>query len=378
MINRCLPAAACFLFAAGLFAAAPDKPPAVLFPDPVVATGKGFEIKRSAVADAFITEKTLMLEQQNMAIPESQRARVESDILLHMVVDKILAQKATADEKRKVGEEVTNYLDELKNAAPSEKQFQQQIEATGKTLEQIRAAYLEKRLARVVLARELVPSNAVSDAVVKRFYEDEKNATNFLVPEQVRVAHILISVLDPKTRQPLQPAQKREKEALAREIKAKAEKGEDFAALAKLYSDDTSTKDKGGEISFARHSLAGLEGFEMASFSLKTNQISDLVESPYGFHIIKLLEKQPASKLPFNADVATGIKEYLGNIEINKHLPAYLPKIQAEYNVIYLDPNYSPTPLLPPVPPISPVAPATPATPVTPARPVTPPIAPGR
>ena len=352
--------AAVFLLAAGLCAAAaPDKPAAVEFPDPVVATGKGIEIKRSAVTDAFITEKTVVLEQQNAAIPESQRARVESDILQHMVVDKILVQRATAEEKKKTDEEVTKYLDDLRTAAPSEKLFQQQIEATGKTLEQIKAAYVEKRLARVVLARELVPSNAVSDAVVKHFYDDEQNATNFFVPERVRVAHILISVIDPETKRQLQPAQKKEKESLAREIKAKADKGDDFAALAKLYSDDTSTKDKGGEIAFARHSL-GLEGFEMASFSLKTNQISDLVESPYGYHIIKLLEKRPASKLPFDDNVAAGIREYLVNQEVNKQLPAYIPRIEAEYNVKYLDPNFSPTPLLPA------------------ATPIPPPIAPGR
>ena len=340
--------AAVFLFAAGLCAAAaPDKPAAVLFPDPVVATGKGIEIKRSAVTDAFITEKTLVLEQQNAAIPESQRARVESDILLHMVVDKILVQKATAEEKKKVDEEVAKYLDDLRKAAPSEKLFQQQIEATGKTLQEIQTAYVEKRLARVVLARELVPSNAVSDAVVKHFYDDEQNATNFFVPERVRVAHILISVIDPETKRQLQPAQKKEKESLAREIKAKADKGDDFAALAKLYSDDTSTKDKGGELVFARHTL-GLEGFEMASFSLKTNQISDLVESPYGYHIIKLLEKRPASKLPFDDKVAAGIRDYLVNQEINKQLPAYIPKIEAEYNVKFLDANYSPTPLAAP------------------------------
>jgi len=366
MIKRYVPAAAFFMFAAGLFAAAaPDKPAVELFPDPVVATGKGFEIKRSTVTDAFITEKTLVLEQQNAAIPESQRARVESDILLHMVVDKILAQKATADEKKKVDEEVTKYLDDLRKAAPSEKLFQQQIQATGKSLEQVREAYMEKKLARVVLTRELVPSNAVTDAVVKRFYDDEKNATNFIVPEQVRVSHILISVIDPVTRQPLQPAQKREKEALAREIKAKADKGEDFAALARMYSDDTSTKDKGGEISFARHSFPGLEGFEMASFSLKTNQISDLVETTYGYHIIKLLEKRPASKMPFDDDVAASIKEYLVSAEINDQLPAYLPKLEAEYDVKFLDPNYSPTLLLPPG---TPATPATTVTPVTPGR----------
>ena len=91
-----------------------------------------------------------------------------------------------------------------------------------------------------------------------------------------------------------------------------------------------------------------LEGFEAASFSLRTNQISDLVETPYGFHIIKLLEKLPASKVPLDAKVAAEIRKYLASQEISKGLPAYIPKIEAEYKVKITLPDYSPTPLAPP------------------------------
>lgn len=363
---RLLPAAAALcLLAPAWPVSAQDKSAAALFPDPVVATGKGIAIKRSTVEDAFITEKTLVAQQQNVVIPESDRLRVESDLLQHLVVDKILAQKATEDEKARVRDEVAKYIDEIRKAAPSEELFQQQIKASGKTLEEIKAAYLEKKLARFVLVRELVPSNAVSDEAVKEFYEDEKNATNFAIPELVHVAHILISELDPATQATLPPDKRREKEKLAREIKARAENGEDFAALAKKYSDDTSTKNTGGEHTFARHSMARtLEGFEAASFSLRTNQISDLVETPFGYHIIKLLGRLPPSKRPFDK-VSAGIKEYLANEEINKQLPVYIPKIEAEYDVKFLLPGYSPSPL---------VAPATNATPTTNVPPA---IAPG-
>ena len=212
-------------------AAAQNKSAAGLFPDPVVATGKGFEIRRSEVQDAFIAEKSLMAEQQR-AIPESQRPRVESDILLHLVIDKILMQKATADEKASVRGEVANYFDQVKKGAPSEQLFEQQVKASGKTLDQLKDAYAEKELAQVVLVRELAPSNALSDDAIKKFYDDKQNATNFTVPERVHVAHILISELDPATQQTLPPAQRREKEKLARDIWDRAEKGEDFAALA--------------------------------------------------------------------------------------------------------------------------------------------------
>jgi len=359
-------AAALFLSAPAWAASAQDRSADALFPNPVVATGKGIEIKRNEVEDAFVTEKTLVAQQRHVVIPESDRPRVESDILEHMVVDKILVQKATEEERAKTRDEAAKYLDDMRKSSPSEELFQQQVKASGKTFEEIKAAYLEKKLARLVLVRELVPSNAVSDEAVKKFYEDEKYSTNFAIPQMAHVAHILISELDPVTQQPLPPDQRREKEKLARELKARAEGGEDFAALAKQYSDDISTKDKGGEHTFARHAMIAtmpaMEGFEAAAFSMKTNQISDLVETPFGYHIIKLLNMVPPSKVPFD-QVSAGIKDYLANEEINKQLPVYIPKIEAEYNVKFLMPGYSPTPLAAPATNAPPAVSATNATP---------------
>ena len=373
-------AVALFLSPAAFPASAQVKPAASLFPDPVVATGKGIEIKRSAVEDAFITEKALVLQQHHISIPDSDRRRVESDILQHLVVNKILAQKATGEEKARTRDAVAKNLDDRRKAYPSEELFQEEIKASGKTLEEIKAAYVEKELARVVLVRDLVPSNAVSDDAVKRFYEDDKNSTNFAIPELVHIAHIFISVIDPASRLPLIASLKRERELLARDIKAKADSGGDFAALVKSYSDDASTRDRGGEYTFARHTSAPeLEGFEAACFSLKTNQISDLVETPYGYHIIKLLARQPPTKVPFDKEVPDKIKEYLADVEINKQLPTYIPRIEAEYSVKFLDPNYSPTPLVPPAMPATPAAPDTNAAPFIgpPAPFIGPPVPPG-
>ncbi len=344
-------AASLFILALALPGDAQDKTLDALFPDPVVASGKGIEIKRSAVDDAFAAEKTLVAQQQHIVIPDADRPRVASDILERMVVDKILGQRATEDEKTKTREEVAKYFEDVRKSSPSEELFQQQIKASGKTLDELKAAAVEKKLARLVLIRELVPSNSISDDAVKKFYEDAKNATNFAIPEMAHVAHILISAIDPATQQPLPPDKKREKEKLAREIKTRADIGEDFASLAKQYSDDISTKDKGGEHTFARHAMMpALEGFEAASFSLQTNQISDVVETPFGYHIIKLLEKLPPSKISFDK-VSAGIKDFLANEQINKQLPVFIPKIEAEYSVKFLMPGYSPTPLAAPTAP---------------------------
>jgi parvulin-like peptidyl-prolyl isomerase len=147
----------------------------------------------------------------------------------------------------------------------------------------------------------------------------------------------------------LPPEKKKEKEKLARDIKARADKGEDFSKLVREYSEDPGSKDKGGEYKFPRNRM--VPEFEAAAFSLKTNQISDIVETRYGYHIIKGLEKYPATHQQF-AEVKAKIKDYLVAKEAEKTLPAYLEKIKADAGVKFLDSDNGK-----PVPPAATAAP---------------------
>jgi peptidyl-prolyl cis-trans isomerase C len=314
-------------------AATPDKP-AVNFSDPVIATGKGFEIKRSQLDDAFLSYSSSVAANGG-SIPEDDRSMVRSNLLEHLIITKILTQKAIADDKAATRKMVEDNIDEARKSAPNQKAFEAQIKASGMTLEQVRARAYEEQLCRRVLERETTNGITISDAAAKKFYDD--NPDKFETPEEVRVSHILIGTLEPpdplnpRVRpSPLPPEQKKAKEKLARELKARADKGEDFAKLVKQYSEDPGSKDKGGEYTFPRKRM--VPEFEAAAFSLKTNQISDIVETQYGYHIIKLLEKFPAKHEQF-ADVKTKIKDYLVEKEAEKALPAYLEKIKAEAGV---------------------------------------------
>lgn len=106
--------------------------------------------------------------------------------------------------------------------------------------------------------------------------------------DKVRARHILISTLD-ADRQPLPEDKKAEAKKKAEDILAKAKAGEDFAELAKTYSEDPGSKDNGGEYIFGRGEM--VKEFEDAAFALKPGEISGLVETTYGYHIIKLEEK---------------------------------------------------------------------------------------
>jgi peptidyl-prolyl cis-trans isomerase C len=318
-------------------AAAPDNP-AVNFTDPVVATGKGFEIKRSQLDDAFVNYSAGMAANGG-GIREEQRDAIRVKLLDHIIITKILTQKATADDKAATRKLVDDDIADARKSAPSPEAFEAQVKASGMTLDQVRARACEEQLARRVLERETTNGITISDDDAKKFYDE--NPSKFEMPEEVRVSHILISTLEPADPlspgvppRPLPAEKKSEKEKLARAIKARADKGEDFARLVKQYSDDPGSKDKGGEYTFPRHQM--VPEFEAAAFSLKTNQISDIVETQYGYHIIKGLERFPAKHDSF-AESKAKIKAYLVEKDAEKTLPAYLDKLKADAGVKVLD-----------------------------------------
>ena len=134
----------------------------------------------------------------------------------------------------------------------------------------------------------------------------------------------------------------------------RAKDGEDFAKLAKEFSEDPGSKDKGGEYKFPRGQMVA--EFEAAAFSMKTNQISDIVTTQFGYHIIKLSEKIPAQKVEL-AKVSQDIKDYLKGQAVQKELPKYMEKLKKEADVQILDEKLKPVPpalggVLPGQPPV--------------------------
>jgi peptidyl-prolyl cis-trans isomerase C len=302
-----------------------------LISDPIVATGKGFQIKRSQVDEAYLNY-TAAIAARGGSVPETDRSDLRSNLLDHLILNNILLQKATDDDRARTKEQIDQAFAEARAHAPTPQAFDEQIRATGMTLDQLRAQAMEEQLCRRVILRQTTNHITISDADVKKFYDD--NPLKFEKPEEVRAAHILVSTLDPVTHDPLPPDKKKEKEKLANDLRARVVKGEDFATLAKQYSDDPGSKDKGGEYTFPRGKM--VREFEAAAFSLNTNQISELVETQYGYHIIKLIEKTPASKITL-ADAIPHIHDYLVNQAVQADLPAYTAKLKADAGVKLVD-----------------------------------------
>jgi peptidyl-prolyl cis-trans isomerase D len=160
----------------------------------------------------------------------------------------------------------------------------------------------------------------VTDAEIQQYYN--QHPSDYHVDDQVKVRHILIKVdgNDPKA----DDAAK----AKAQSILDQLHHGANFAELAKKYSDDPGSKDQGGELGFLKHG-ATVPEFDRAAFSLQPGQLSGLVRSKYGYHIIQVEEKQTAHTRPLS-EVKTAIQAILTRQQEAQQEQAFAQQLAAE------------------------------------------------
>jgi len=205
------------------------------------------------------------------------------------------------------------------------------LKAVGMTPEELRSKVTQEATATATLTREL--GITVTDAEAEQYYTN--HPADFEQPETVHVRHILLLTMDPATRTPLPADQVQAKRKQIDDLLKRVQAGEDFATLATQYSEDPGSKEKGGELPPFGHGDMVPE-FEAAAFSMKTNTVSDVVTTAYGFHIIKLLDINPAQKVDYTK-VADKIKDYLLQQKTQKLAPAYLNNLKKDAGAEILD-----------------------------------------
>jgi parvulin-like peptidyl-prolyl isomerase len=316
---------------AGASAKASDKMDE-LFGSSIVAKGKGVEVKRSQLDSTMVNIKASFAARGQVITPE-QTIIVERQVLSDLInVQLLLGQATEADKAR--GKEVSDKrFADVRTRAGSDETLNRQLKSVGMTQVDLRTQMLDQAIAEAVAQRELKVS--VSDADAKKYYDE--NPARFEQPEMVRVSQIMLSTVDLTTRAPLSDEQQKAKRKQMADILKRAKGGEDFAKLAKEYSESPGAKENGGELKpFARGTMPETPEFEAAAFSLNTNQISDIITTPYGYHIIKLVEKIPAKKIEL-ATAANDLKEALKLQEMRRQLPEFMAKLKKDAAVEILD-----------------------------------------
>ncbi len=345
MINRCN-SFTTILFCSVLVLAAPAWTRAqtnaqskldALFGTKVVARGKGFEIKQSALDESLVTIRSSAAAKGNNIPPQAMQ-RIEREVLRRLINIALLMERATDADRAKGQEEADQRVQSLMDRAGSEAAMQRQLKSVGLTLERLRAKLSEEATADVVLQREL--NIKISDEQVEAYYKE--NPARFEKPEMVRAAHILLSTRDPITGQPLSTEAREQKLRTIESVLKQARQGEDFAELAVKYSEDPGSKDEGGEYTFPRGRM--VPEFEAVAFSLPPGQISDVVTTSFGYHIIKVYEKIPAATVPLDDEVKEEVRNFLKNRELQKQMGPFMDTLWKQADVQILEESLKPLP----------------------------------
>jgi peptidyl-prolyl cis-trans isomerase C len=254
-------------------------------------------------------------------VPPDKRDEVLRGVLDQLVAYHLLAQEARARKLAILDADVDARLAEIRKSFPTEAAFTQGIAAQGLTLDQLKSqAKTGLEVAKVIDA-EVNSKVTVQDAEVATYYQ--QNLERFKQGDSVRAAHILIGMPQNPT-----PEQKAEAKTRAAAVLKTIKAGGDFATLARANSSDTGSAQNGGDLGFFPKGQM-TPAFEEAAFKLKPGTVSGLVETPFGFHIIKVSERRAPRTAPF-AEASGQIKEFLTQGQREQKLEQFVEQIKAK------------------------------------------------
>ena len=291
-------------------------------PGDKVAVVNGVIISQAEFDRGFELNKK-RLASRGRQIPEEQMATFKNEVL-----DEIINMELLFQESKKKGIEVkpevfSNQFTGFKKQFSNEDEYHKWIEENNFT-----EADFINELKHIIAIRQLIDQEVtekvkISDEESKQYYDTHPEF--FKQPEQVNASHILIKVDENASE-----AQKAEARKKIQEVQQKLKKGEDFATLAKTYSEGPSAP-KGGNLGYFRRGQM-VKPFEDAAFKLKPGETSDIVETRFGYHLIKVVDKQPEKTLAY-AEIKDRLNELLKKQKLETEVDAYIDNLRKDAKI---------------------------------------------
>ncbi|HER44066.1 MAG TPA: hypothetical protein ENO08_06365 [Candidatus Eisenbacteria bacterium] len=244
------------------------------------------------------------------------------------MINRVLLQQAADRAKIEISEEaVKERAEQVKSGFGSEDVFKEQLEMSGLTEAGFQQEVELALRIEALLDEKTNNLEGMGESDVRGFYDS--NIERFKKPEQVQASHILIAVEESDTE--ADKAAKRQKiDSLLAEIRT----GADFAELATQHSSCPS-KTRGGDLgSFGRGQM--VKEFEEAAFAMDAGEVSGIVETQFGYHIIKVTGREAASTVPFE-DAKADILAYLDGQKKQQAVGAFIDSLRVEATIVYPD-----------------------------------------
>jgi peptidyl-prolyl cis-trans isomerase C len=299
-------------------APAPPKPMPAQLPD-VLARVNGEDVTKIDF-DRLIKNMEVSAQKP---VPAERRDEIFRKALDELVTYKLLSQETRVRKIAVTDVEVDSTIKQMRAQLPNDQEFTKALAARGMTIEKLKSdARIDISINKMMEA-EAAAQPAPGDAQVREFYD--KNPDKFKQDEACRASHILFRVdesADAATKKKVRD----QAESVLKQVRA----GADFAELAKKHSADGSSQ-QGGDLNFFTRGQM-VPAFDQAAFSLKPGQISDIVTTQFGYHIIKVTERRPASTVPFE-QVSERIKEYLTEQQKQQKVEAFIESLKQKAKI---------------------------------------------
>jgi foldase protein PrsA len=246
-------------------------------------------------------------------------------ILQQLVQDTLIQQYAKNNNITATDAEIDARENQIKANFPSGS-WDEMLKARGLTEADVRAALREQ----IILNKALAKDVTITPAQIKDYFN--KNHASFDKPEEVTARHILVPNL-----------------RMANMIEADLKSGQNFADLAKKYSTDPGSKDKGGELgSFRRGQM--VPAFDKYAFSAPIGQISPPIKSPFGYHIIEVESRTPGQRATL-ASAEPQIIDTLRQQQVAPLIQPFLQGLQQKATIVVNDQQFAGLFATPPPPP---------------------------
>jgi len=260
--------------------------------------------------------------------------QVRQQVLDNLVAERLLDEQVAASQIKITDADVTAEI--TKTGAQQQPpitldEFKARVEAQGGNFEEVKKDFSKGMGYRKLMEMQWGDKVTVSDEEAKQYYDS--HTKEFETPEQVRASHILV-LTEPKDPNAdpnqVKVAAKEKAEKLLKQVKD----GGDFAAIAKENSECPSAA-SGGDLGFFPRGKM-VKPFEDAAYAMKPGQVSDLVETEFGYHIIKVTEHKDAGMTPLE-EVKTDIVDKLSGERKNTITKQYIQSLRDKAKIVYAE-----------------------------------------
>ena len=261
--------------------------------------------------------------QQGHQIPDTMLPKIKAEILDSLIDREILYQESQKKNIAVNAEEINSQIQIIKDRFSSQEEFEKIIAAMDVSEAELRSQIEHNLAIRQLIDTQVIDKIQVSEADTKAYYDENQNL--FKRPEQVKASHILIKLESDAT--DLQKAQARIEIA---KIHQKLKDGQDFAALAKQYSQDSSSENGGDLGYFGRGQM--VKPFEEAAFALEPGQVSEIVETRFGYHLIKVVDKRPEGIMAYT-EVKDRLNQHIKSQRIDQEARNYIDNLKKDAQI---------------------------------------------